>query len=276
MPLVQQRAVCGADDSASPPLDPQPELRLRTHAGTLLAKPTWIGAPVPDYVARTSGEAELLILDDADGGHLALYREPYGSGSCAAGGAANCGYEARFYDRRGQVAWALRLGDFLSREEHLEIQDIRLAAGVLYFNEACQSYSSGAGGDCSRLVAVDPRKRRVLWRTEPLVSNGRFRIRGCHVITGYGFTSEPDALFVVDRATGKVHQRLTVSSAPQQMTLAGADRLDVELYAGATRRYRLDGFDGATPKLVDLDPPEMFAGQGYGGAGYGGSSYGNP
>lgn len=278
---LQQHA-CGAnDDVAHPPLDPGEGGRMRTHiTGGLSANPRyrdhreWAGAPVPAHIPARLGNLELFVLDDADGGQLAFYREPYGLGSCGLGGAANCSYGVRFYDASHQLAWKLKLDGLLARRDHLEVQDIRLADGVLYFNEACQSYSSGAGGQCSMLVALDPRAGRVLWRTRPLVSNGRFRIRGCYVVTGYGFTSEPDAVFLVERATGKVIQQLPVSTAPEQMTLIAPDRLDIELSSGALRRYRLDGIEGHRGRLVALDPDDSFGGVGYGGASYGGATYG--
>lgn len=280
-PLVQHDdgAACSrVDDLHHPPVDANPSGRLRTHTHGPLSGPsrrTWAGPAVPDYVPTTQGSLELFIADDADDGILALYRDPYNVGSCTLGGNKNCAYEARFFDDRGETAWSVRLDQLVSRPDHLEVQDIRLAGGVLYFNEACQSYAAGADGRCSSLVAVDPRARRVLWRTEPLVSNGRFRIRGCYIIAGYGFTAEPDHLHVIQRATGRVVQRVPVSSAPEELTLVGPERLDVVLYSGVTRRYRLDGFEGGRGALVSLDPPEpMYGGAGYGGYGYGGYGYG--
>ena len=210
------------------------------------------------------------MLDEADGGYLAFYREPYNLGSCQLGGTTNCAYEARFYSRAGRLGWAVKLGAVLSRRDHLEVQDLRLADGILYFNEACQSYANEAAGACSSLVAIDPRKRRVLWRTAPLVSNGRFAVRGCYLIAGYGFTSEPDTLHLVDRATGAVRQTIGVSSAPEHYTLAGPERLTVSLYSGVERRYRLEGIDTGNGVIRELDAPE-YGGAGYGGAGYGGT-----
>jgi hypothetical protein len=166
----------------------------------------------------------------------------------------------------------------MSRSDHLEVQDIRLSGGVLYFNEACQSYSNEAGGDCSSLVAVDPVARRVLWRTPPLISNNRFMVRGCYIVAGYGFTSEPDALHLIDRGTGAIVQRLAVGSAPQGYTFPDPTSLDVSLYSGDVRRYRIDNVLAANGKLVPLDADayggNMYGGQGYGGATYGGNSYG--
>ena len=279
-PLAQPRAACRPDDLDSPVVDGSAGLRLRSHTSGSLAGAdarTWVGPPVPPHIPTRVDTLELMIADDADSGILAFYREPYGLSSCQVGGGANCAYEARYYDDRGRLAWKLRLNDLFSLPAQLEVQDIRLAGGVLYFNEACQSYASGAHGRCSRLVAVDPIRQRVIWRTEPLVSNGRFRVRGCYIVAGYGFTAEADHVRLVDRATGRVLQTIAVSSSPEEITLRGPDRLDVQLYSGAVRRYRLDNFDAAPARLVELDPPErIFGGAGYGGAAYGGAAYGLP
>jgi hypothetical protein len=284
-PLVQRgAAACGRnDDLRHPPFEPTPEGRLRTHTTGPLSgtdRREWAGPAIPPFVPRRLGTLELFILDPADRGHLAFYREPYDLGSCGLGGSANCAYVAQLYLPGGKLAWSLRLGDVMSRPDHLEVQDIRLADGVLYFNEACQGYSSESGGQCSSLVAVDPQARRVLWRTDPLVSNGRFVVRGCYVVAGYGFTAEPDAVHLVDRGTGAVRQKIGVSSAPEQYTFVAPDQLRVTLYAGGARRYGLEGLDTDAGMLRDLDPAEYggasYGGMGYGGAGYGGMTYGRP
>lgn len=283
-PLVQRGSQeCGRnDDLRHPPLEAHADGRLRTHTSGPLSgtdRRDWSGDAVPKFVPERLGTLELFILDEADGGHLAFYREPYGLGSCALGGTnTNCAYTARFYTKAGTLRWSLDLGDLMSRRDQLEVQDIRLADGVLYFNEACQSYAADAGGACSSLVAVDPQARRVMWRTDPLVSNGRFLIRGCYVVAGYGFTAEPDAVFLVDRGTGAIRQKIGVSSAPERYKLVQPDELHVTLYAGNARRYALEGFDTDAAMLRELDPAEFggagYGGMGYSGAGYGGASYG--
>jgi hypothetical protein len=280
---MQQHA-CGAnDDVAHPPLDPEGAGRMRTHiTGGLSANPryrdhrSWVGAPVPAHVPQKLGNLELFLLDEADGGQLALYREPYDLGSCGLSGAKNCAYETRFF-RGGKLVWTLVPNELMSRTDHLEIQDIRLADGVLYFNEACQSYSSGAAGQCSRLVAIDPVAHRVLWRTAPLVSNSRFAIRGCYIVSGYGFTSEPDAVFLVERATGKVRQKVDLPKMAERITLTDPQHLVVTVYGDASYRFRLDGFDTTGGTLVPLDDTMAgYGGAGYGGIGYGGATYGAP
>ncbi len=274
-PLVQ-RACPRTDDLRAPPVDTNPDARLRSHIDGVLSGESgrrWVGPVVPSHVPTRLGPLELFLADDADGGILAFYREPYDRSSCTLGGTSNCATEARFYDGAGRLAWTLPLAQVMSRPDHLEVQDIRLADGVLYFNEACQSYAAEAGRACSSLVAVDPRAPRVLWRTKPLTSNGRFRLRGCYIVAGYGFTAEPDFLHLVDRATGDVLQKLPVASAPEALTLKGRSALDVELYSGDVRRYRLDGFETAGASIVPLDAP-AYGGAGYGGVGYGGAGYG--
>jgi hypothetical protein len=265
-----------------PPLDSD-HGRMRAHvAGSLSVDArgrAWKGGDVPSFVPKLVESMTLFLLDEADGGYLAFYREMYGLTTCGLNDDQNCAYEARHYDARGALRWRLPLNPLLSRPDQLEIQDIRLAGGVLYFNEACQSYSSGANGRCSSLVAVDPRAAKVLWRTEPLVSNSRFVVRGCYLVAGYGFTAERDHVFLVDRTTGKVVQRLPVSSAPEQMFLTSRERLQIQLYSGETGRFKLVDFDGAHGSLEPVGSDPGFAGYGgasYGGASYGGASYGRP
>jgi hypothetical protein len=271
-PMIASTAMkCGPDDLAHATVDGDPGKRMRSHtSGSLAARGTgatwsWQGPDIPAFVPKTVDTLELFILDEVDGGWLAFYRDPYGRTSCGLGDARNCAYEAHHYDRGGQRRWSLRLDELMSRRDHLEIQDIRYAGGVLYFNEACQSYSSGAQGQCSSLVAVDPKQSRVLWRSPHLVSNGRFVIRGCYVVAGYGFTAERDNVFLLDRGSGRVLQKLPVSSAPEGYTLDDDNQLAVELYSGTVRHYRLRGFETSDARIEELDPPETM----YGGAGYG-------
>jgi hypothetical protein len=40
-------------------------------------------------------------------------------------------------------------------------------------------------------------------------------------VAGYGFTAEPDFLYLLDRRTGRVRDRLLVPSAPETIKLQG-------------------------------------------------------
>lgn len=244
----------------SPPARPRSSMRgrLRNHTeGSLSAgsRREWVGPEVPVYVQLKVGATELSLLDDAGAeGHLAFYRAPYEAGSCTLGGHRNCDYGAALYDRQGKVVWTVALGRLLSRPDRLEIQDVRYAGGVLYFNEACQSYSREAGGQCSSLVAYDPRAKQVLWRTAPLVSNGVFLPHQGFVITGYGFTAEPDHLSIVRRSDGKVVHRHPIPGAHDGLTVSG-ETLVVSHYHEKTMAFRMVGFEGDSPRLVALPAP---------------------
>lgn len=273
-----QTPECNTDNDLAHPVRDPHEGRLRVHSTAPLtvvrgraSGKNWVGPPIPDYVPKKLDTLDLMLMDEVEGGVLALYREPYNVGSCQLRDDSNCAYAVRRY-RDGKVAWALDLDRLFTRTDHLEVQDIRLSGDVLYFNEACQTYSNEAGGDCSSLVAVDPRTGRVLWRTPTLTSNNRFVVESCFIIAGYGFTGEPDELSLIDRATGAVLQRVPVATAPERYTLVDG-RIDVTLYSGSVRRFKLDG---AARKLVALDPedPDLYGGAAYGGAAYGGATYG--
>jgi hypothetical protein len=78
--------------------------------------------------------------------------------------------------------------------------------------------------------AVDLETSRPLWRSPALVANARtFVVTGDLIVSGYGFTAEPDFLYLLDRRTGKVLDRLAVPSAPEVIKLRG-DRLHVRTY----------------------------------------------
>ena len=171
-----------------------------------------IPGKLPEYVAREDGGLRLSIADAAADGWLAFYRSPPGVDE-----PRNSRFAAVLYGAGGERRWTVALNELMSRPDRLEITDVRYAGGRLYFNESCQSYSREAGGRCSSLVRVDPVARRVDWRTPPLVSNGIFILHGPWVISGYGFTAEPDSVFVIDRETGRILARARVDTAPEYL-----------------------------------------------------------
>ena len=231
--------------------------RLRSHTDGSLsagARRVWVGRPVPGFVALTDNTAELTLLDDAPDGELfALYRDPYGASSCSLNDQTNCRFVVKLIGNCGEERWSLHLNQFMSRTSYLELQDVRLHDGIVYFNEACQSYSSRVKGKCSALLAVDPKTKKLLWRSKHLVSNGRFLVHGDYIVTGYGFTAERDAVYVLRRSDGKVMQRIGVPKAPENFTLRGKDLLDVTIYPGnKVRSFRLKGWTGQSPRLVPV------------------------
>lgn len=240
---------------SSPPKAPTRTIptRMRTHVDGALSRGsarTWVGQDVPPFVLVQGGTRELTLLDQAPDGFVGLFRDPYGASSCTLSGPANCSFGVALFECSGKTRWLFLLDPFLSRKDHLEVQDMRYADGVLYFNEACQSYSKEVQGQCSSLVAVEPLTKTLLWRTKPLVSNATFIVANRYLITGYGFTAEPDALFIIRRSDGKVMGRTSIPTAHHTLSLDASGVLRVDAWSGPALRFRAEGFDGDHPRLV--------------------------
>lgn len=174
-----------------------------------------IAPGTPAFVPRTRDGLDLFIADPVAEGWLAFYR-----GRCGDLGDV-CAFRAALYGDDGGVRWDLDLNRFLQRDRYVEIQDVRLHKGRLYFNEACATYARDADGQCSSLVRVDPERAVVDWRTPPLTSNDVFILHDPYVIAGYGFTSEPDSLFLVRQADGRIVQRVGIDSAHDYLEVRG-------------------------------------------------------
>lgn len=102
--------------------------------------------------------------------------------------------------------------------------------GVLYVENAHLTYASATDGRNAYVSAIDIDARKTLWRSRALVANaGTFVVTDNFIVSGYGFTAEPDYLYLLDRRTGKVLDRLPVASAPEVIKLRG-DRLHVRTY----------------------------------------------
>jgi hypothetical protein len=112
----------------------------------------------------------------------------------------------------------------------MEIRWAREVGGVLYVSHAHQTYAESTNGRNAYLSAIDLERGRTLWRSRALVANARnFVVDGNLIVAGYGFTAEPDFLYLLDRRRGKVLDRLAVLSAPEVIKLRG-DRYHVRTY----------------------------------------------
>jgi hypothetical protein len=72
-------------------------------------------------------------------------------------------------------------------------------------------------------------QRGAIWRSPALVGNAGTFVDGGYIVSSYGFTAEPDFLYLLDRRTGKVLDSLSVPSAPEIIKLRGK-RLHVRTY----------------------------------------------
>jgi hypothetical protein len=94
--------------------------------------------------------------------------------------------------------------------------------GVLYVAHGHATYARASRGLTGYVTAIDVRRRAVRWRSRPLVANARtFEVVGNVIVAGYGFTDEPDYLYLLDRRTGAIAQRLRLPSAPEYILRRG-------------------------------------------------------
>jgi hypothetical protein len=98
----------------------------------------------------------------------------------------------------------------------------REANGVLYVQNAHLTYAKSSYGQNAYITAIDPQSKRRLWRSKALVANAQtFAVTPDYLLTGYGFTAEPDYLYLLDRRTGRVVERLSLPSGPEKITRSG-------------------------------------------------------
>jgi hypothetical protein len=104
------------------------------------------------------------------------------------------------------------------------------ADGKLYVETAHQTYARSSYGRNGYLNALDPKTGKLLWRSPAQVANAyNFVLLNNSVITGYGYTAEPDYLYAIDRATGQVKGRVLLPSQAIRIARHGGT-LTVDTY----------------------------------------------
>jgi hypothetical protein len=104
-----------------------------------------------------------------------------------------------------------------------EVQWAQEADGVLYAETAHLTYARSSFSLNAYVNAVDLGKRKLVWRSPALVANAKnFVIAGDVIVSGYGFTDEPDYLYAIDRSNGHVLTRLRLPNGPERITRQGS------------------------------------------------------
>jgi hypothetical protein len=105
-----------------------------------------------------------------------------------------------------------------SDEFDFVFQSIRWATvvdNVLYVSHSAGGYAYETKGMNGYISAIDLSDNHILWTSKPLVNNaGNFEILDNSIICGYGFTEEPDFLYVLDRGNGRQQSKISLDSGP--------------------------------------------------------------
>lgn len=183
---------------------------------------------LPGDVPRSVGKAVLAEALTQPDGHLLLLYKVSGSTRIVA-----------VVDPKEQLAGLFDFTEYgvapvvLPGDESYVLQEVTWAAaasGVLYVGHHHRTYAKSSGGLNGYISAIDMAAGKLLWRSAPLVANSvNFVLVDGHIITGYGFTAEPDYIYVLDQATGRVESKLPIASQADYFVLR-AGKLYVRSY----------------------------------------------
>jgi len=104
----------------------------------------------------------------------------------------------------------------------LDLKFALAAEGALHVEHAANAYAKESRNQTAYISALGLEDGALMWRSAPLVANANtFALSRGGVVCGYGFTAEPDFLFVLDRATGKTKQKVPVRTGPEEILATG-------------------------------------------------------
>jgi hypothetical protein len=101
---------------------------------------------------------------------------------------------------------------------------------ILYVSHSHNTYAQSSLGMNGYLTAINTDNNQIIWRSQPLVCNaGNFEVINEVIICGYGFTAEPDFLYLIDKNNGQVLQQINLKTAPDYIIRKG-NKLYVRTY----------------------------------------------
>lgn len=97
-----------------------------------------------------------------------------------------------------------------------EIIDIVIEGNIMYIAHSGHTYSVCYGNQNGYISAINMLTDEIIWTSQPLINNSsEFAVVGNSIITGYGFTAEPDFLFVLDKYSGQRIQKIPLRKGPE-------------------------------------------------------------
>lgn len=106
--------------------------------------------------------------------------------------------------------------------------------GILYVSNSHMTYASSSKGMNSYITAIRLSDKKVIWRSNSLVANSmNFVIIGDSIISGYGFTAEPDFLYTINKYNGKTLRSFKLKDAPESIVYKN-QKLYIKTYS---RKY---------------------------------------
>lgn len=180
--------------------------------------------------SQTTSQMQLVVSESTHFGSFGLFRSPLSEDYFS--------FILAVYNRDGKLVREFDLCK-ITDDWGLEVQDIRYEKGKFYFNMACPTYSDQYHGQCSRLYCLDTRSGTIDWKTDYLTSNDIIVLGDNFIACSYGFASERDFIFLLDKKTGTVASRMSLDQKAAYVEQKG-DRLYVVDSAGNVYEYTIE------------------------------------
>lgn len=182
----------------------------------------------PEGVPADVQDLRFISAIHSDGRQLAIYGPDYAGGT-----------HLLVFDEEGELEHALDFSSYRFAPRNVEAEREFVEQRILwaeakgdrlYVSHGHRTYAKSSHGMNAYISAIDLRTGKPIWHSAPLVANaGNFVLFGEHIITGYGFTAEPDFLYVLRSKDGVAVTRVPVKSGPSHIIQRG-DRLYVRTY----------------------------------------------
>ncbi len=107
---------------------------------------------------------------------------------------------------------------YLEKDKRFIKQKVKWAQivdNILYVSHTHSTYSKSSKGHNAYITAINLDTYQLIWRSRPLLANAdNFVVIGDVIVSGYGFTQEPDFLYQINRFSGEVLAKIPLKSAP--------------------------------------------------------------
>ena len=177
----------------------------------------------PDDLPSQIDGAKFLYAIRSGDRHLGIYGPDY------AGGTIVVGSDFVFDFSNYRLAPRNVEGDLEYVEQRVLWAEVQ--GNVLYVAHGHRTYARSSHGMNAYLTAIDIKSGKPLWHSAPLVANATnfTLLDDDHLVTGYGFTAEPDFLYVLRAKDGAAVAKVPLKSGPSYLLRKG-DRLFVRTY----------------------------------------------
>lgn len=162
---------------------------------------------------------------------------------CTYGSNFSEGYIMNIYDKNSfKLVYTLDFSNYCYTPEYISEdfdfiqQKINWAVikdNILFVSHSHNTYAKSSNNMNAYITAIDLSDMAILWRTDSLISNAyNFQIIDDIIISGYGFTDEPDFLYQIDTSSGKIIDKEPLKTAAEYII-----KKDNVLYV---RTYNMD------------------------------------